>query len=941
MSTFALIAKLAFTVLTLVLSTHPSIAGDDPANAGLPEWMGKARIAGAEVFAGMPDAEVAVILDRLVAQNVSVVEADSDLSHYLTDKELANELSFIESFVRAAHQRGLRVVWYYPVLEVLSKGAKAGGRSMYRDHPDWVQQGLGHKSSVFYGGDGRIHWVEKDMESAWMTIQSPYADYLLNRLKKISKTGVDGLWLDVPLLSDIETQWADMNPYATAKFKADTGLDAPKEEDWDNPGWRRWIAWRYSETTNFLKRIVADIRDNAPESVVVVENVTIDNNNNTRLALDGTTMKAFKHTIQAWEIDAVSDSLAMENAKLDDWHAFILMNKFAKAASGAKPSWVFSYGYGVKDSELVQAIGLATGNHPYETKIPEMATTVDGAFRSRSYSWVKTNLPQLFQSEPAVSVGVLFSGHSRDYLDRARGSGLYATWQSDDPLWWTKEVQDSVYWQTYLAEYRGIAKWLSQSHIPFEIIVSPEQAELERYQVVIAPALTAIAADEFRTLRRYAENGGQVIITGVSPLSRNEIGDPQQPTALLGSDMPTPEQPDAARVLALGEGVLIFVEQYIGGDYIKNGTKHPIETLRGLLEKLERPVQVTSDAQIHVELRQHQETTLLHLINVPDQNGVSGLQAAGVSVDWRLPKSSCQPHISRTALTEEEKDVDFLRTGNTLRFTVQIERHVMLRLECGVAGMQRANDPPIAEDDALTAVVDRPLLIRPSDLTANDGDLDKDPLEIRIVLPESGFRGTLNPIADASGTWQYTPAKGFVGVETLEYEVDDRHGGKDRAVITIDVGPEYLVAYPGRLEVEIGEADSTALTNLTEIDDKTLDIEAAPRQLYLVTSWVVHTPVPKPSDVEELVFVYSGQFSYDGVVQSISIYNHASQEWDLIDSREIGTGDDVVIRASIKSELDAYIGGDGNVRVRFYAHRHGSPFSQWANAMNWSVIKKN
>ena len=40
-------------------------------------------------------------------------------------------------------------------------------------------------------------------ESAWLCPSSPYADYFANRVARLARTALDGLWGDVPLLSDI------------------------------------------------------------------------------------------------------------------------------------------------------------------------------------------------------------------------------------------------------------------------------------------------------------------------------------------------------------------------------------------------------------------------------------------------------------------------------------------------------------------------------------------------------------------------------------------------------------------------------------------------------------------------------------------------------------------------------------------------------------------
>jgi hypothetical protein len=40
------------------------------------------------------------------------------------------------------------------------------------------------------------------------------------------------------------------------------------------------------------------------------------------------------------------------------------MTKFAKGASGRKPSWIFTYGKEMDDALLVMGEALAAGNHP-------------------------------------------------------------------------------------------------------------------------------------------------------------------------------------------------------------------------------------------------------------------------------------------------------------------------------------------------------------------------------------------------------------------------------------------------------------------------------------------------------------------------------------------------------------------------------------------------
>src|SRR5207249_3353911 len=140
-------------------------------------------------------------------------------------------------------------------------------------------------------------------ESAWMSLHSPYADLFLERIGRIAATGVDGIWLDVPLYNDIGAPWSDTSPGAAAKFHADTGMDVPKSADWNDPVWRRWIAWRYEQISNFILRIRDTANSVTPGISIVVETVSLDYNAATMLGLDGSTMKTAPGVIQVWEVD--------------------------------------------------------------------------------------------------------------------------------------------------------------------------------------------------------------------------------------------------------------------------------------------------------------------------------------------------------------------------------------------------------------------------------------------------------------------------------------------------------------------------------------------------------------------------------------------------------------------------------------------------------------
>lgn len=63
-----------------------------------------------------------------------------------------------------------------------------------------------------------------------------YEQRFFDKVKRIAQTNADGVWIDVPVYFDAVVQWCDINPYALAAFRADTGYSSPPAaEDFSDP----------------------------------------------------------------------------------------------------------------------------------------------------------------------------------------------------------------------------------------------------------------------------------------------------------------------------------------------------------------------------------------------------------------------------------------------------------------------------------------------------------------------------------------------------------------------------------------------------------------------------------------------------------------------------------------------------------------------------------
>jgi hypothetical protein len=176
------------------------------------------------------------------------------------------------------------------------------------------------------------------------------------------------------------------------------------------------------------------------------------------------------------------------------------------------------------------------------------------------------------------------------------------------------------------------------------------------------------------------------------------------------------------------------------------------------------------------------------------------------------------------------------------------------------------NADPAAVDDSYTAQQDAPLTV---DATAgvlpNDSDPDGDPLTASPPLT-GPHHGTVDLQAD--GSFSYTPAPGFFGIDRFTYQADDGFGGtSDPATVTISVNatgnsvPTAVDdAYDGRqgaaLTVNAShgvlandsdpDGDTLAAYVLTEPDHGTLTLDS--------DGSFVYTPSPSFFGIDQFVY---------------------------------------------------------------------------------------
>lgn len=674
------------------------------------DWPTVARLAGLPVYAGQGADEIGELLNELVEQGVTVVEADSRLSEYLTDEEFESEVRLMSSVAGLARERNLKVVWYGTSLEVVSIGGEIG-RSMSKDHPDWVQLSWNGTPNVFYGS--KVFWIEPGDESAWMSPRSGYREYFFSRLEAIAASGIDGFWLDVPLYNDVVGRWASYNPADIAQFETDTGLLMPKPDDQGrfdpaDPIARAWIWWRHVEIDRFLKEARERVLAVNPNFKLIVETVTMDYNAAILEGLDGAMQGPLENFHHVWEVDVLSDDSAMARGQADDFYNLIAMYKFGRGADQGRGAWAFSYGQNPDDAEVVMASCFTAGVNPYELKVPEMTSTVGVDYRTRMFKWLEANEDLVFRSESKARVALLHSSASRAVIDSCMftdtcGVSLFTTWKNPEAgkPWWTTAEGDSVRESFYMAEYRGMVKALVQRHVPFDLLPSRliTAADAARYDVIIAPALEAVSDAEAAVLRDFAEAGGEILFTHSWPGLAKEDGSirptgafadvlpPLPEPTVEGEDPLEPVEPVAqpCSEKPLGKGTVRFCPAKLGKQIMRDGDAAALDEIDAFARRAEPLLTTTAPPTVYAEAKELGDRQVVQFVNFSGADGTFAVESKTFEVRLNVG-SRAVTAVTTTSARGGDGSVDFRKVGDEVVFDVTVDVHRLVVVELGGAG---------------------------------------------------------------------------------------------------------------------------------------------------------------------------------------------------------------------------------------------------------------
>src|SRR5262249_16149569 len=159
------------------------------------------------------------------------------------------------------------------------------------------------------------------------------------------------------------------------------------------------------------------------------------------------------------------------------------------------------------------------------------------------------------------------------------------------------------------------------NHIPFDVVVRPDAAELARYETVIAPSLPAISDRDAGLLDHYVADGGQLVVTGPKPASLDELGNPRgaaileslaQQASRRGSQQGS--QLTGLWTAAPESHAAVHAPDLVGKAYLTTGSAAAAHGIAELLAPfVHSPIETNADKSVHMELRDLGSEVLLHV----------------------------------------------------------------------------------------------------------------------------------------------------------------------------------------------------------------------------------------------------------------------------------------------------------------------------------------
>ncbi|MBI4326313.1 MAG: beta-galactosidase [Chloroflexi bacterium] len=405
---------------------------------------------------------------------------------FLGDRDVYGELA------QAAHDDGLAVF--------ARMDSNRADEKFYRAHPDWFA--IAGNGNPYRAGDRYVTCVN----SAY------YDEYIPNILREIiARTQPEGI---------TDNSWSGLGrgslcycDNCARKFRERTGQAIPREKNWNDPVYRHWIKWNYARRLE-----IWDLNNRTTKAAGGPHCLWVGMNSGS-VSGQSQSFRDLKEICQRAEI------IMLDHQSRNDGSGFQHNGETGKLIHGLlgweklAPESMALYQAGrptfrvaskpAPEARMWMIDGFAGGIQPWWHHVGayhedrRMYRTVEPVNR-----WHKENEAYLVNRQPIATVGVVWSQDNTDFYGRDNADELVEL------------------------PCRGIAQALIRARIPYLPVHADHiDRDAPQFSLLILPNFAAISDAQIASIRRFVEQGGNLIATGVSSLY-NEWGDSRGDFAL-------------------------------------------------------------------------------------------------------------------------------------------------------------------------------------------------------------------------------------------------------------------------------------------------------------------------------------------------------------------------------------------------------------------------
>jgi len=391
---------------------------------------------------------------------------------------------FFSEYIPEAHKRGIKVLAYYNVHWIHV--------DFGREHPEWLQvDSKGRIIDDLYGSGNAP------------CVNSPsWRRFSLQGIRDLASYDIDGIFLDGPIFAPEACYCKSCQE----KFRQKYGLELPREKNWKDPAWRKFIEFRYDSIAEYLRDAAKTLKESRPRTVIYMNCTGLwpswpaarDNRRlmsyQDILGAEGGFLYYDLRTISLWKPGMTAKILETQ-AEGKPTVVFI---------SGAHHCWG-EYLLTPVETKLLYADSIANGANPWYG-IPHHLTDKPGALAAGEMNHFILNNAEFLEDTVSLAyVAVFWSSRTADFYR--------ASIPTTDFTPHGERAEKRASAGNFYASFLGCYEALVRSHIPFDIL--DEEALkpniLSRYDLIIAPNCACISEDKAGVLSGYVREGGNLI----------------------------------------------------------------------------------------------------------------------------------------------------------------------------------------------------------------------------------------------------------------------------------------------------------------------------------------------------------------------------------------------------------------------------------------------